>query len=65
VAQTADVMGGRTAPINEQLKSIAVQTVPSEFQTHYKHVKGTLSMARYSDPNSGTVRPYFLSIIFL
>ena len=53
VAQVADVVGGRTAPMDAHQRSIASQSVPGEF-SEIKHVRGTLSMARYDDPNSGT-----------
>ena len=53
VAQVADVVGGRTAPMDAHQKAIASQSVPGEF-SEIKHVRGTLSMARYDDPNSGT-----------
>ena len=53
VAQVADVVGGRTAPMDAHQQAIARQTVPGEF-SEIKHVRGTLSMARYDDPNSGT-----------
>lgn len=53
VAQVADVVGGRTAPMDDNQKAIASKSVQGEFSEH-KHVRGTLSMARYDDPNSGT-----------
>lgn len=51
VAQVADVAGGRTAPMNEEQKEEAVKTIKGEF-SDVKHVRGILSMGRYSDPNS-------------
>ncbi|XP_054823384.1 peptidyl-prolyl cis-trans isomerase CYP23 isoform X2 [Prosopis cineraria] len=52
VAQVADVMGGRSAPMNEEQKREAEKTVVGEF-SQVKHVRGILSMGRYSDPDSG------------
>ena len=46
-------MGGRTAPLDEFQRAAASQSVPGEF-SELKHTRGTLSMARYDDPNSGT-----------
>ncbi|CAA0834690.1 Peptidyl-prolyl cis-trans isomerase CYP23 [Striga hermonthica] len=51
VAQVADVVGGRTAPMNEMQKLEAEKTIVGEF-SEVKHVRGILSMGRYSDPNS-------------
>ncbi|KAI8527314.1 hypothetical protein RHMOL_Rhmol12G0066100 [Rhododendron molle] len=51
VAQVADVVGGRTAPMNEEQKVEAEKKVVGEF-SDVKHVRGILSMGRYSDPNS-------------
>ncbi|KAF8378414.1 hypothetical protein HHK36_029753 [Tetracentron sinense] len=51
VAQVADVVGGRTAPLNEEQKEEAEKTVIGEF-SDVKHVRGILSMGRYADPNS-------------
>ncbi|KZV16078.1 Cyclophilin-like peptidyl-prolyl cis-trans isomerase family protein isoform 1 [Dorcoceras hygrometricum] len=51
VAQVADVVGGRTAPMNEAQKSVADKTIVGEF-SDVKHVRGILSMGRYSDPDS-------------
>ncbi|KAH6756333.1 Cyclophilin-like peptidyl-prolyl cis-trans isomerase family protein [Perilla frutescens var. hirtella] len=51
VAQVADVGGGRTAPMNEMQKLEAVKTIVGEF-SDVKHVRGILSMGRYSDPDS-------------
>eukprot|EP00268_Persea_americana_P020364 TRINITY_DN20570_c0_g2_i1.p1 TRINITY_DN20570_c0_g2~~TRINITY_DN20570_c0_g2_i1.p1 ORF type:complete len:227 (-),score=37.54 TRINITY_DN20570_c0_g2_i1:245-925(-) len=53
VAQVADVVGGRTAPMNEEQRVEAEKTVVGEF-SHVKHVRGILSMGRYSDPNSAS-----------
>jgi cyclophilin family peptidyl-prolyl cis-trans isomerase len=51
VAQVADVMGGRTAPMNLEQRLEAKKTVVGEF-SNVKHVRGILSMGRYSDPDS-------------
>ncbi|KAK6139314.1 hypothetical protein DH2020_026943 [Rehmannia glutinosa] len=51
VAQVADVTGGRTAPMNEVQKLEAGKTIVGEF-SDVKHVRGILSMGRYSDPDS-------------
>ncbi|KDO82879.1 hypothetical protein CISIN_1g027035mg [Citrus sinensis] len=51
VAQVADVVGGRSAPMNEVQRVEAEKTVVGEF-SDVKHVRGILSMGRYSDPNS-------------
>ncbi|XP_058084016.1 peptidyl-prolyl cis-trans isomerase CYP23 [Magnolia sinica] len=51
VAQVADVVGGRTAPMNEDQREEAEKTVIGEF-SDVKHVRGILSMGRYADPNS-------------
>ncbi|GJU35018.1 peptidyl-prolyl cis-trans isomerase CYP23 [Tanacetum coccineum] len=51
VAQVADVAGGRTAPMNEEQKVEAVKPIKGEF-SDVKHVRGILSMGRYSDPDS-------------
>ncbi|CAK9871730.1 unnamed protein product [Sphagnum jensenii] len=51
VAQVADVMGGREAPVNEEQRQEGEKTVPGEF-SKVKHVRGILSMGRYSDPDS-------------
>ncbi|KAL3631137.1 cytochrome P450 monooxygenase 23 [Castilleja foliolosa] len=51
VAQVADVSGGRAAPMNEMQKSEADKTIVGEF-SKVKHVRGILSMGRYSDPDS-------------
>ncbi|CAI7826272.1 unnamed protein product [Closterium sp. NIES-53] len=53
VAQVADVVGGRQVPLSAQQRWEAEQTVPGEFSA-LPHRRGTLSMARYDDPNSGT-----------
>ncbi|CAA7401081.1 unnamed protein product [Spirodela intermedia] len=52
VAQVADVAGGRSAPMNDKQKIEAEKTVIDEFSS-VKHVRGILSMGRYSNPNSG------------
>ncbi|KAI3729163.1 hypothetical protein L6452_17814 [Arctium lappa] len=51
VAQVADVVGGRTAPMNAEQRKEAEKTIIGEF-SDVKHVRGILSMGRYSDPNS-------------
>ncbi|CAI9275852.1 unnamed protein product [Lactuca saligna] len=51
VAQVADVSNGRTAPMNEEQRTEADKTIKGEF-SDVKHVRGILSMGRYSDPNS-------------
>lgn len=53
VAQVADVVGGRSAPMNEEQMLEAKKTVKGEF-SDVKHVRGILSMGRYSDPDSGS-----------
>ncbi|GER41428.1 peptidyl-prolyl cis-trans isomerase [Striga asiatica] len=45
VAQVADVVGGRTAPMNEMQKLEAEKTIVGEF-SEVKHVRGILSMGR-------------------
>lgn len=45
VAQVADVMGGRTAPMNAVQREEAKKTVVGEF-SQVKHVRGILSMGR-------------------
>ncbi|XP_071928763.1 peptidyl-prolyl cis-trans isomerase CYP23 isoform X3 [Coffea arabica] len=51
VAQVADVVGGRSAPLNEEQRVLAQKTIVGEF-SDVKHVRGILSMGRYSDPDS-------------
>ncbi|CAI9096633.1 OLC1v1032825C1 [Oldenlandia corymbosa var. corymbosa] len=51
VAQVADVAGGRSAPMNELQRTEAEKTLKGEF-SDVKHVRGILSMGRYSDPDS-------------
>ncbi|XP_044494390.1 peptidyl-prolyl cis-trans isomerase CYP23 isoform X2 [Mangifera indica] len=53
VAQVADVVGGRSAPMNEEQRLEAEKTVIGEF-SDVKHVRGILSMGRYADPNSAS-----------
>ncbi|XP_016459120.1 peptidyl-prolyl cis-trans isomerase CYP23 [Nicotiana tabacum] len=53
VAQVADVVGGRSAPMNEEQRAEAEKTVVGEL-SEVKHVRGILSMGRYDDPDSGT-----------
>lgn len=45
VAQVADVVGGRTAPMNEEQRVHAKKTIVGEF-SDVKHVRGILSMGR-------------------
>ncbi|MQL88651.1 hypothetical protein Taro_021216 [Colocasia esculenta] len=45
VAQVADVVGGRSAPMNEEQRTEAEKTVVGEF-SNVKHVRGVLSMGR-------------------
>lgn len=45
MAQVADVMGGRSAPMNEEQRAEAKKTVVGEFSS-VKHVRGILSMGR-------------------
>lgn len=45
VAQVADVMGGRSAPMNDEQRREAKKTVVGEF-SDVKHVRGILSMGR-------------------
>jgi len=52
VAQIADVVGGRERPLHRAQR--AAKHVPAEFTTRYSHQRGTLSMARFDDPDSGT-----------
>ncbi|OEL32011.1 Peptidyl-prolyl cis-trans isomerase CYP23 [Dichanthelium oligosanthes] len=52
VAQVAAVVGGRTAPMNEEQERVAGKTIVGEFSS-VKHVRGILSMGRHSDPDSG------------
>lgn len=49
----ADVVGGRSAPMNEEQREEAVKTVVGEF-SDVKHVRGILSMGRYADPDSAS-----------
>lgn len=53
VAQVADVAGGRSAPMNEEQRVEAEKTVIGEF-SDVKHVRGILSMGRFSNPDSGS-----------
>lgn len=53
VAQVADVVGGRSAPLSRLQREEGAKSVPGEF-SDVKHVRGTLSMGRYDDPNSAT-----------
>ena len=45
VAQVADVVGGRSAPLNEEQRVLAQKTIVGEF-SDVKHVRGILSMGR-------------------
>jgi hypothetical protein len=45
VAQVADVIGGREAPLNAEQRAEGEKTVPGEF-SKVKHVRGILSMGR-------------------
>lgn len=47
VAQVADVVGGREAPLNEEQREEGEKTVPGEF-SKVQHVRGILSMGRYT-----------------
>lgn len=54
VAQTADILGGRTIRLNDVQQAEANKHVPLEVRKDVKHDRrGVLSMARSSDPNSG------------
>uniref|UniRef100_M8BX68 Peptidyl-prolyl cis-trans isomerase n=1 Tax=Aegilops tauschii TaxID=37682 RepID=M8BX68_AEGTA len=53
VAQVADVMGGRKAPMNKEQEQQAEKSIVGEFST-VKHVRGILSMGRYSDPDTAS-----------
>lgn len=46
VAQVAAVVGGRTAPMNDEQEQEAEKTIVGEFSS-VKHVRGILSMGRY------------------
>lgn len=52
VAQVADVVYGRSAPLNDKQREHGEKTIVGEF-SKVKHVRGILSMGRHSDPNSG------------
>lgn len=47
MAQVADVIGGREAPLSAEQKEEGEKTVPGEF-SKVKHVRGILSMGRYA-----------------
>jgi predicted RecA/RadA family phage recombinase len=47
------VVGGRSAPLSSVQRHEGSKTVPAEF-SDVKHVRGTMSLGRYDDPNSGT-----------
>lgn len=46
MAQVADVVGGREAPLSVEQREEGEKTVPGEF-SKVKHVWGILSMGRY------------------
>jgi len=54
VAQIQGVDGGRRAPMSKLLREVATKTVPDEFTTEVKHKRGTLSMGKFDEPNTGT-----------
>ena len=47
MAQVADVIGGREAPLSAEQKEEGEKNVPGEF-SKVKHVRGILSMGRYT-----------------
>ncbi|PNW82750.1 hypothetical protein CHLRE_06g292500v5 [Chlamydomonas reinhardtii] len=51
VAQTSDVVGGRSLPMNAEQEAEAGKTVPLEVVRGVKHHAGVLSMARGADKN--------------
>lgn len=51
VAQVADVVWGREAPLNSEQREEGDKSLPGEF-SQVKHVRGVLSMGRHSDPDS-------------
>ncbi|KAG2443126.1 hypothetical protein HYH02_009537 [Chlamydomonas schloesseri] len=51
VAQTSDVVGGRSLPMNAEQEAEAGKTVPLEVVQGVKHHAGVLSMARGADKN--------------
>lgn len=53
VAQVADVVLGRSAPMNAEQRKEAEKTVVGEF-SEVKHVRGILSMGRFDDPDSAS-----------
>lgn len=53
VAQVQAVEGGRSAPMNKELREVAKQNVPDEF-SDVKHSRGLLSMGKFDKPNTGT-----------
>lgn len=55
VAQVADVVNERSAPMNEEQRKEAEKKIVGEF-SHVKHVRGTLSMGRYIDFRSCLAR---------
>lgn len=60
VAQVADVVGGRSAPMNEEQIKEAKKTVVGEF-SDVKHVRGILSMGRLSSSFFFEIYCLFLS----
>ncbi|GLJ51747.1 hypothetical protein SUGI_1099750 [Cryptomeria japonica] len=53
VAQVADVVSGREVPLNAEQQKEGEKTIVGEF-SDVKHVRGILSMGRYSDPDSAS-----------
>lgn len=53
VAQVADVVYGREAPLNAEQREEGDKTVIGEF-SDVKHTKGVLSMGRHDDPDSAS-----------
>ena len=53
VAQLQDARTGRGVPLNPEQAEVASVQVRGEF-SGLRHVRGTLSMARYDDPDSAT-----------
>lgn len=53
MAQTADVLAGRELPVSDKNRAVFGKHIPGEF-SNLPHKKGILSMARFTDPNSGT-----------
>ena len=53
VAQVADCANGRRVAMNDAQRAVAKRTVRGEM-SEVKHRRGTLSMARFEDPDSAT-----------